>query len=342
MGIEIIRVENRLCSCCMEKHEVKTIRLTEQFSFKGVNVEHLAEYYYCDHADEYYADEEQMSANDLRMKDAYRSIVGLLTSQEICQLRAKYGISQSDLCALLGWGGKTIARYENHQVQDKAHDTILRKLSSDPEWFLELLNKARGSLTEDSFRKYYEAGKTNYEETQDLYLRKAIEGRYISLSNNPINNGNTALSLDKVVEVIAFFANSQLVTTLYKVKLMKLLWYADALSYKRRGHAVTGLIYVKKPMGALPLAHDLIIDLKGVTYEEIDFGEGSGYHFTRNNTPYSHLTSDEQNTLETVVEKFGKMSKDKLVDYMHKELAYTETAFNDIIQFKYALDLSIE
>lgn len=28
---------------------------------------------------------------------------------------------------LLGWGGKTITRYESHQVQDKAHDTILKK-----------------------------------------------------------------------------------------------------------------------------------------------------------------------------------------------------------------------
>lgn len=29
-------------------------------------------------------------------------------------IRARYGISQSDLCLLLGWGGKTITRYESH------------------------------------------------------------------------------------------------------------------------------------------------------------------------------------------------------------------------------------
>ena len=40
---------------------------------------------------------------------------------------------------LLGWGGKTITRYESHQVQDKAHDTILKKIDQDPEWFLSLL-----------------------------------------------------------------------------------------------------------------------------------------------------------------------------------------------------------
>ncbi len=56
-------------------------------------------------------------------------------------------------------------------------------------------------------------------------------------------HGNTDLSLDKVVEVIRYFASSIKVTSLYKVKLMKLIWYADALSYKRRGFAITGLVY---------------------------------------------------------------------------------------------------
>ena len=55
--------------------------------------------------------EEQMQENDIRLKDAYRESEGLLTSEEIIAIREKYGISQSDLCKLLGWGGKTIIRY---------------------------------------------------------------------------------------------------------------------------------------------------------------------------------------------------------------------------------------
>ncbi len=45
-------------------------------------------------------------------------------------------------------------------------------------------------------------------------------------------------------------------------KLMKLMWYADALSYKIRGHAITGLVYQVFPMGAIPVGHDSIIPLK--------------------------------------------------------------------------------
>ena len=88
-----------------------------------------------------------MQDNDIRLKDAYRKKEGLLTSAQIGEIRAKYGISQSDLCLLLGWGSKTITRYESHQVQDKAHDTILKKIDQDPEWFLSLLNGAKANLS---------------------------------------------------------------------------------------------------------------------------------------------------------------------------------------------------
>ena len=87
-------------------------------------------------AEELYMDEQQIQEIDIRLKDAYRKSEGLLTSSDISAIRAKFGISQSDLCILLGWGRKTITRYESHQVQDKAHDTILKKIDQDPEWFL--------------------------------------------------------------------------------------------------------------------------------------------------------------------------------------------------------------
>ncbi len=73
-------------------------------------------------------------------------------------IRARYGISQSDLCLLLGWGAKTVTRYESHQVQDIAHDTILRKLDSAPEWFLRLLHAGKESLSAVSYAKYLETG----------------------------------------------------------------------------------------------------------------------------------------------------------------------------------------
>lgn len=130
------------------------MREFEQATFKNAKVDYEASYLYCDAAEELYMDEQQMQENDVHLKDAYRKKQGLLTSSEICSIRAKYGISQSDLCILLGWGGKTITRYEGHQVQDKAHDTILKKIDSDSEWFLSLLSDVKENLAAESYQKY--------------------------------------------------------------------------------------------------------------------------------------------------------------------------------------------
>ena len=102
--MKTINTERRPCTCCMEEHDVKTVMVRERNTFKGVTVEYDAEYCYCDRADETYEDEQQISQNDIAMKNAYRAHEGLLTSDQITAIRARYGISQSDLCLLLGWG----------------------------------------------------------------------------------------------------------------------------------------------------------------------------------------------------------------------------------------------
>ena len=334
--------DNIICPCCMAKHDVKRITIVENNIFKGVSVRYDAEYCYCDRADETYADEQQISLNDIALKNAYRKKMGLLTSYQIAAIRAGYGISQSDLCLLLGWGGKTITRYESHQVQDIAHDTILRKLESDPEWFLQLLQEGRESLSAASFAKYKEAGTALFEKDHDTYLKSAIMSKYARFLQDSEANGGRALSLDVVVDMIHYYANSDSVVSLFRVKLMKMLWYADALSYKRRAHAISGLVYRALPMGAVPIAYESIVDLSTINCEDIDMGDGTGYRFLpAENKDYSHLTSEDRDILDDVIQRFGRASKNEIVLAMHQEDAYTETAPQDIIQFKYAQTLSL-
>lgn len=342
MAMDIIKSEKRLCMCCMEEHDVKLVRTLETATFKNEKVSYQAEYLYCENAEEFFTDEEQIAKNDICLKNAYRKQVGLLTSDEIAGIRKKYGITQVNLCTLLGWGAKTITRYESHQIQDKAHDTILRKIDQDPEWFLHLLEEAKRNFTCETYRKYQDTAASLYEKDQDGYLRKAIEAEYAKLTGDACSQGNTTLALDKVVDVIRYFAWSPKVTSLYKVKLMKLMWYADALSYKVRGFAITGLAYRALPMGAVPIGHKLLIDLQGVPCEEIDIDDNVAYHFSlEKEDDFSTLSTDDKAVLDTVITKLGKMTRDEIVQFMHNEIAYTETKSRDIISFEYAKDLQI-
>ena len=50
MIMKIINSEEHLCTCCMEKHEVKTVLVREQATFKNVKITYDAVYFYCDTA----------------------------------------------------------------------------------------------------------------------------------------------------------------------------------------------------------------------------------------------------------------------------------------------------
>lgn len=123
----VLRKEKKMCFDCMKEHEVQVVEVEEKNIFKNEEVIYQAEYDYCENTDDFLESEEQIKKNDLAMKDAYREQQGLLASVQIKRIREKYGMSQKRFSETLGWGAATIIRYENHQVQDRAHDDILRK-----------------------------------------------------------------------------------------------------------------------------------------------------------------------------------------------------------------------
>ena len=121
--------------------------MTDKEIYKGEEVSFDAIYEYCINTDEYSETEVMIRANSLAMKDTYRKKIGLLTSKEIISIRIKYHMSQKDFSAILDWGKAIITRYENHQVQDRVHDDIMRKVDTDPKWFLEFLERDKDNIS---------------------------------------------------------------------------------------------------------------------------------------------------------------------------------------------------
>lgn len=334
-----IASEERLCIICMEHHEVITVELMDEEIFKGEKVAFQATYEYCSNADEYAETEEMIRQNSLAMKDAYRQKVGLLTSKEIKAIREKYDISQKDLAEVLGWGRATINRYEKYQVQDRAHDHILRKIDSDPKWFLEMLEQARPRLTEKAYDKYAAEAKKYYTRSKTRYLIDTIHADYAVYEGQPCTGG-VELDLDKVVEMINYLASK--VCSLHKVKLMKMLWYADALHFKRTGRAISGLVYLALPMGAVPESHHHIISLEGVVFDEVEYNDNVGYRFTP--VPgfmVQHLTESELRALDTVIAELGALNAKEISERMHGEEAYKLTPLRKPISYELAKSLSL-
>lgn len=174
----LIKKEKRMCFDCMQEHEIQIVKVKENNIFKNEEISFEAEYDYCENTEGFLESEEQIKKNDLAMKDAFREQQGLLTSAKIKRIRDKYHMSQKRFSETLGWGTSTIIRYENHQVQDRAHDDILRKIDADPKWFVDMLNRAKEEI---GLKHYIRAYKIAIEEMNIIvnpYVYNASKSTY--------------------------------------------------------------------------------------------------------------------------------------------------------------------
>ena len=152
--MEFLRKEPKLCLCCMTEHDVATVRVREKNIFMGEEIEYDAIYEYCAETDEYVASDEEILINNISMKNAYRMKMGLLTSDEIENIRQKYEISQSDFEIILDWECGAIAHYESHKIQDKSHDKTLRMINENPGIYVSMLKKSKERLSLENYTKY--------------------------------------------------------------------------------------------------------------------------------------------------------------------------------------------
>ncbi len=343
MSMKKIKKIEMNCPICNQTHEVEERVRDAKVTIKDDVVTYKEKYYYCSNADE---DENEfepamlVNVNLLNARNAYRRMHGLLTSDEIVSIRDAYGLSQVDLARLLGWGEATISRYESKAIQDEAYDTMLRIVKDNPLQVLDFLNQRSELFSEQKRDEIRTKIVEKVESFGKEYLtRRTLEGEYAVYGIPSDSNGFTLLNIDKLEAAISYIAEK--VSNLFKVKLMKMLWYTDALSYKTHGHAVTGLVYKHDEMGALPVGHYSLMNLERLEVkEESSYNYDSMLHiYPTANMNYSILSNDDRDILDQVIKQFTNFNAKEIVEYMHQETAYTETKQGEIIPFELAKDI---
>lgn len=339
----LIRKIHMNCPICDKTHEVEERKRITTITIKGEDVSYEERFYFCVNADE---DENEFETgamtneNLLNARNAYRVKMGLLTSDEIIAIRESYGLSQVDLARLLGWGEATISRYESKAIQDEAYDTMLRLIKDNPLQALEFLKK-----NTDKFPglKRLEI-RSKIVERLDTYgkeylTRQTFEGEYANFEEPSDSNGFATLNIDKIEAMISYIAER--VSNLFKVKLMKMLWYSDVLAFIENGNAMSGMVYRHEPMGALPIGHYSLMNLERLNVqEEMSYNYDTMLHiYPTTDMDYSILSDDEKAILDKVIMKFKSYKAKDIVDYMHEERAYTETNAGDIIPFSLAKEI---
>jgi len=331
------------CPICGKKHVVEEKERQATVIIKGEEVAYLERFFYCENADEDECDfvtAPMMDANLLNARNAYRMKHGLLTSDEIVALRVLYGLSQVDLARLMGWGEATISRYESKAIQDEAYDIMLRLIRDNPLKALELLESNKDSFSEEKYESIKAKMKDQLRSYGKEFLsQQALKGVYADYMEPSVWNGNAVLNIPKIEAIISYFADA--VVNPLKTKMMKMLWYADALSYKKRGIAMTGLVYAHDYYGALPLGHKALVNLENLNVEE-EYSPNYDVmlrFYSSEKADFSVLDKEELKILKETAGKFKTYSAREIVDYMHEENAYTKTKQGDLISFDLAKEI---
>jgi uncharacterized phage-associated protein len=159
--------------------------------------------------------------------------------------------------------------------------------------------------------------------------------------------------LDKLIASISFFADNKL-DDLSKLKVCKLLYFADKHHLVKYGRPILGDTYFHLDNGPVPsnslnimnevIASDTVYLKSGEVSNEEKFEE---YLFVRKPIFSKHpifcsrkqhhfecLSESELEALRVTMEKYGKKSPSALIELTHEEAAWKKSASNSEIDYR--------
>lgn len=329
------------CEVCGKEVETKIITRQETFKVCGEDITIDAQVLVCDECGEELFCEELDSATLVNAYNEYRRKHKLLLPDEIKKIREQYGLSQRSFAKLLNWGDKTIFRYENGSVQDKAHNSLLLFLR-EPENMRTYLTENEIALDERQKTKLLDTVEKLEQDTEYRVGRRFFE---LFFSRIPCEeNGFKGFDYEKLCAMVLFFAHKS--SELLKTKLMKLLNYSDMIFYKENGISMSGLKYAHLPYGPVPENFDMLLGkmtADHIAHIEVFYDNGYEKHqvIPECDIPEGVLSEEELEVLERIYIKFKDFGSVDISNYSHKEKGYSSTKKGEIISYSYAKDIQL-
>lgn len=331
------------CTECLEEVDAVEICKNELFNIKGEDIVIKSKYYECQACKGILYDPEDPSKNIEKAYSEYRARKNILSPEELKSVRERYGLSQRQLAKILGWGHSTVSKYESGALPSKNHNNTL-VLLRDPSNLYELLERNKGDLTNSEFnnikRKLSEYIKENKNKMMFSFMENVFS------TNQDEYSGYQKFSIEKLTQMVKFFASKD--SNLYKLRLLKFLFYSDFLCFKRTTLSMSGLQYVRLPRGPVPKDYDIVLDLAvrtgEINKELVYFGyPNPGEKFESvGDIDFSIFTRDEIEVMELVYSKLKHHNSDSISEFSHQESAWANTNPSDAISYKYANELSID
>lgn len=286
-----------------------------QVNVKGSLIEY-DEYYLVDENGEEVFDRNIEIENDQRLYDIYKKQNNLLTNFEIKKIRQKYGLTQKEYALVIGVGEITVHRFEKGAIQTEAVDSIM-KLSNDPDNMYFLLLQNRKNIGESLYSLLLKRIKELQTLKRhalvdinkfDLDVLEFEEESAIDIAKNIINIYNA-----KVDELVRNYDIAPEYIT--NLKLQKLLYFVQAICL---------MIFGKKafPEKILAWSYGPVVN---DVYQQYKQNHASGINSELN---VKNVSSGLYKIINEVVNCYGSIEANKLIDFTHEEEPWIKTEIN--------------
>jgi len=327
----------RFCPNCGVDNAITRSVVTEALDVRGEIISVEVAYYKCDACGIEYEDPN----SDIKPVETayrkYREIHGMVTPEEIIDIRKSYNLSQKELSMILGWGGATLSRYENGSLQDEAHDRMLHMVMK-PENLFELIERNPDNISKRKLENIISKIKADINASCERYFVLTD-----MLHKPDISSGWMKLNIEKLKNVILFFCQEGT----YKTSINKLLFYVDFKYFKDQGLSITGSRYAHLTYGpvidnfqhllAMMVETDCSLDLT-----EVLAGEYIAQVFTSvEETDMSFFSGKEIEIMEYVKKELGNFGSKQIADFSHDEEGYKQTFDGEYISYEFAATLQI-
>lgn len=314
-----------------------------EISYRGEAYPVTAHFYTCDGCGESFTTTALDRLTLGQVHDRYRTKHRIPFPEDMVRIREKYGLSARKMSDVLGLGINGYSNYEKGEMPSQAIGNLIAT-AEDPAVFHKMAENARQLLTASQWKKLdhriAELVRSDLEAPdQDLVsARKNYPDEY---------TGYRLPDLSRIASLVIFFLKNASSSYNDRLKLNKLLFYADFAHFKYHGRSITGLSYRAIPYGPVPSSYDRLFswlqqkDLIQINWDHVDQGAGRE-RFTSMREPDGTIFSeDELASMDAVLEEFGAMPSWDLVNISHQEKAWLELAASrEMISYPdYAFDL---
>lgn len=278
------------CNNCKNEVTYKEEDIDKESTYRGRRIKYTGKEAYCGNCNGKLSLQYIDDYNQKLQDKIYRKKEGLISIKSIEKLLDKYAIGKRPLSILLGWGEGTLTRYLDGDIPSKPYSDTLLEILEDSEYYRELLEQNKDSITAIAYKK-------------SLKALERIEG----------NNKLSAPTSSRIESATKHLLVQ--VGEITPLALQKLLYFAQGFS-----KAFTGEFLFKEDCEAWihgPVYPDIYKKYNDIGYLPIDMDV----------TELSdiNLTEDEKELLDHIVLYFGCYSGKILENMTHIEEPWRNT-----------------